>query len=71
VSRVVHKAVVEVAKNGTIGGAATGVELVLLSATFGQQIRVTVDQPFIFIIQDVRNKIPILVGRVMDPTLPV
>ena len=27
VSRVVHKAVVEVAKNGTIGGAATGKEL--------------------------------------------
>ena len=67
VGNIVHKAVVDVAKNGTTGAAATGVQLVLLSADSGQNIIVNVDRPFLFIVQDVKNQIPILVGRVMDP----
>ena len=67
VSDIVHQAVVDVAQNGTTGAAATGVELVLLSASFGENIQVKVDRPFLFIVQDVKNQIPILVGRVMDP----
>merc|ERR1711997_446336 len=67
VSDIVHQAVVDVAQNGTTGAAATGVQLVLLSADSGQNIIVNVDRPFLFIVQDVKNQIPILVGRVMDP----
>jgi len=69
VSKIVHRAVIEVSKEGTEGAAATGVELVLFSAGFGVNKNVVVDQPFIFIVQDRVNKIPVLVGRVEDPTL--
>merc|ERR1711936_1199920 len=70
VSKVVHKAVVEVTKEGTEGAAATGVELVFFSASFGVQKRIVLDRPFIFIVQDKKNNIPILVGRVKNPNYP-
>jgi len=68
VSRILHRAAVEVTKEGTEGAAATGVELVLFSAGFGENKNVIVDRPFVFVIQDKRNNIPVLVGRVADPT---
>jgi len=68
-SRVLHRAAVEVTVNGTEGAAATGVELALFSADFGINKNVVVDRPFIFVIQDKVNDIPVLVGRVGDPTL--
>ena len=37
VSSILHKAVVNVDKEGTEGAAATGVELVLLSGSFGEK----------------------------------
>jgi len=67
VGSVLHKAVVKVDKEGTVGAAATGVELVLLSGSFGRNIDVNVDRPFIFIVQDKKNNIPILVGRIKNP----
>merc|ERR1711892_1320784 len=57
----------KVDKEGTVGAAATGVELVLLSGSFGRNIDVNVDRPFIFIVQDKKNNIPILVGRIKNP----
>jgi len=69
VSRILHRAAVEVTKNGTEGAAATGVELVLFSAGFGVNKDVLVDRSFIFVINDKRNNIPVLVGRVADPTI--
>jgi len=67
VDKVVHKAKLEVNPVGTEGGAATGIQLVPLSATFGVNIDFVLNRPFIFILQDVKNNIPILVGRVVDP----
>ena len=69
VSKITHKAVVEVTKTGTEGAAATGAEIVLLSASFSERKDVIVDRPFIFVVQDKRNNIPVLVGRVMDPSI--
>jgi len=71
VSKITHTALVEVTKEGTEGAAATGAEIVLLSASFSEQKDVIIDRPFIFIVQDTRNKIPVLVGRVMDPTVKI
>jgi len=65
VGKIVHEAVVEVTKYGTEGSAATGIELTLFSAGFSKEI--LVDRPFIFIIQDRTNNIPILVGRIKNP----
>merc|ERR1711942_108656 len=65
VGDILHESCVEVSKNGTQGSAATGIEVTLLS--LGLQKEVLVDQPFIFIIQDKVNNIPVLVGRIKDP----
>lgn len=67
VSNILHKAVVKVDKDGTEGAAATGVGLVLLSGSFGRNLDVYVNRPFIFIVQDKKNNIPVLVGRVKNP----
>jgi len=68
VSKISHTALVKVTKEGTEGAAATGAEIVLLSASFSEQKDIVINRPFIFIVQDVKNKIPVLVRRVMDPT---
>ena len=63
--KILHEAVVKVIKEGW--SAATRVELTLFSAGF--QKYVLVDRPFIFIIQDKVNNIPVLVGRIKNPTI--
>merc|ERR1712215_38762 len=70
VGKVIHEAVVEVSKEGTKGAAATGVEIVLFSASFGEQKNIVLDRPFIFIVQDKLNNIPVLVGRFKSPSYP-
>jgi len=70
VGKILHEAVVEVNKEGTEAAAATGLELVLFSGGFGEQASITLDRPFIFIVQDKLNNLPVLVGRVMNPTRP-
>jgi len=71
VSKVSHTAVLEVTKEGTEGAAATGAEIVLLSASFLERRDIVVDRPFIFVVQDKVNEIPVLVGRITDPTIKV
>merc|ERR1712001_57148 len=69
VSRIKHTSLVELTKQGTEGAAATGVEIALFSAAFGEQIDIVVNRPFIFVVQDKKNKIPVLVGKIADPTI--
>jgi len=67
VGNIIHEAVVEVSKDGSEAAAATGIELTLLSSGFKKHI--VVDKPFIFIIHDRVNNIPIIVGRIKNPTI--
>merc|ERR1712107_683994 len=67
VSRIKHASLVEVTKEGREAAAARGVEI-FSAAFFGEQKDVVVDRPFIFIVQDKKNQIPLLVGKVADPT---
>lgn len=67
VSDITHKAQISVDEDGTDAAAATTVELVLLSATT-EIVKVNINRPFIYIIQDTARNVPVLVGRVMDPT---
>eukprot|EP00092_Neocalanus_flemingeri_P041693 GFUD01045412.1.p1 GENE.GFUD01045412.1~~GFUD01045412.1.p1 ORF type:complete len:414 (-),score=134.99 GFUD01045412.1:136-1377(-) len=67
VGNILHEAVVEVTKDGTEGAAATGIELTLYSAGFVKNIML--DRPFIFIVQDKVNNIPVLVGRIKNPSI--
>merc|ERR1712211_72201 len=71
VSKISHSALVEVTKEGTEGAAATGADIVLLSSALNERLDIVVDRPFIFVVQDKKNKIPVLVGRVMDPTVQI
>ena len=71
VSKISHTALLEVSKEGTEGAAATGAEIVLLSSAFNDRLDIVVDRPFIFVVEDKKNKIPVLVGRVMDPTVKI
>jgi len=58
----------ELTKEGTEGAAATAVEVVLFATASGKQKDIVVDRPFIFVVQDRENKIPVLVGKITDPT---
>jgi len=66
VSRIKHASLVEVTKEGREAAPATGEKI--FSAAFGEQKDVVVDRPFIFVVQDKKNQIPLLVGKVTDPT---
>ena len=67
VSKIIQKSVITVDKEGTEGASATGVQLVLLSGSFGKHIELNLNRPFIFLVEDISHNIPILVGRVADP----
>merc|ERR1711868_239535 len=67
ISGISHESIIEVTVNGTEGAAATGVEIVFFSASPKGEKEVVVDRPFIFVLEDKIDKIPLLVGRVVDP----
>ena len=50
----------------TIFVISIGIELVPLSGFVGTT-DVIVDRPFVFVIRDVKRRVPIFVGRVLDP----
>ena len=60
---VVHKAFVAVDEAGTEAAAASGVIMEIASLPTS----VTIDQPFIFLIQDIKTGAILFVGRVMNP----
>lgn len=67
VSKIIQKSVITVDKEGTEGASATGVQLVLLSGSFGKHVEINLDRPFIFLVEDISQNIPLLVGRVSNP----
>jgi len=66
VGNILHKATIDVDEMGVIAAAATGVELVPLSAPIISG-ELYVNRPFMFIIRDVVNGFPVFMGKVMDP----
>lgn len=67
ISDVVHKSFVSVDESGTEAAAATGVIMDLTSAPGGEPVTMTIDQPFIFLIQDIATGAVLFTGRVMNP----
>ena len=51
----------------TIFLSIAGIELVPLSLFTGKRV-VTVDKPFIFIVRDRQERVPLFVGKIVDPT---
>ena len=51
VSQIKHRATIEVTKDGTIGAAASSIELVGLSAAIGLPKEIKINKPFLFLLQ--------------------
>ncbi len=68
INRVIHKAFIRVAEKGTQAGAATVVEMVTEGACEVQQeIKdVCLDRPFVYMIVDTQNNLPIFIGTVCN-----
>ena len=67
ISDVIHKAFVAVDEKGTEAAAATGAFAQITSA-LPENITLTIDRPFIFIIRDKPSGQILFIGRVLDPT---
>ena len=66
ISRVIHKAFVEVDEKGTEAAAATAVVISITSVQVHPTFRV--DHPFLFFVRDDRTGAIVFVGRVSDPS---
>lgn len=67
VSQILHRAIIEVTKDGTVGAAATAIEFVPLFADFGAPEVITINKPFIFFLQDRIQKTIIFAGKFGGP----
>lgn len=63
ISHVEHKAFVAVDELGTEAAAATGVGMIVS----GPPVSLTIDRPFLFLIQELTTGTVLFVGRVVDP----
>jgi serpin B len=66
ISDVIHKAFVSVDEQGTEAAAATAV-IVGLTSLPNEQVHLTIDRPFIFVIRDLPTGEILFVGRVVNP----
>ena len=75
VSKISHSALLEVSKEGNVSKegkvSKEGTDPRFLAGPPTLSPDIVVDRPFIFIVQDKKNKVPVLVGRVMDPTITI
>jgi serpin B len=69
ISKVVHKAYVDVYEEGTEAAAATGVIMQRTSVALPRPVPVfRADHPFAFLIRDNRTGAILFLGRLSDPT---
>ncbi|MFC2159259.1 serpin family protein [Actinomycetota bacterium] len=67
ISKVMHKAVIEVNEKGSEAAAATVVEMVESAMPEEEMIEFIVDRPFFFIIGDDRSGAVLFMGKVVNP----
>jgi serpin B len=65
ISRILHKAVVEVNEQGSEAAAATAVEMT--KGIPSEPVEFVVDRPFLFTISDDRTGSILFMGKVVDP----
>lgn len=68
ISKVIHKAFVDVNEEGTEAAAATAVVMLKAVAVPKQPIVFRADHPFIFLIRDNNSGSVLFLGRLVDPT---
>lgn len=67
ISKVMHKAVIEVNEKGSEAAAATVVAMVESAMPVDEMIEFTVDRPFFFVIADDRSGAILFIGKVVEP----
>lgn len=69
ISDVIHKTFIAVDEQGTKAGAATLVEVCSESASIdiAEPIYITLDRPFLYMIIDCKESLPVFIGTVMEP----
>lgn len=68
INRILHKAFIRVAEKGTQAGASTVVEMVAEGAMIEEEPpkRVYLDRPFVYMIIDTQNNLPLFMGTVYE-----
>lgn len=67
ISRVLHKTFLSVTEKGTKAAAATAVEMNAEGAAYVEEHKtVTLNRPFVYLLIDCENHIPIFIGTLMD-----
>lgn len=66
ISKVIHKAVIEVNEEGTEAAAVTGVEVSLTSLP-PEKLVLTLNRPFLFFIKEKHSGTILFAGKLMDP----
>ena len=67
VSNVKHRAAIEVTKEGTLGVAASSVELVALSGATLVSKTVNINKPFLFFVRDTKLNAILFAGKYSNP----
>lgn len=70
VAKVLHQATVTVDEHGTEAAAATAVimEATAAPGSVDEPVKVVVDRPYLWVIQDLQTGTPLFVGRITNPT---
>jgi len=67
VSNILHETKIEVTEEGSEAAGITGAVLDLRTVMKGR-LEVNINRPFIFVILDLKNNIPLFVGKVVNPS---
>jgi len=65
ISKVIHKAYVDVNEEGTEAAAATAV--VMLKSVAAKPLEFRADHPFVFLIRENKTGSILFIGRIVDP----
>ena len=69
IDKVLHKTYIEVAEKGTKAGAVTVIQMANGSAAPPEEPKeVYLDRPFVYMIVDCENNVPLFIGTMMNPT---
>jgi len=68
VSGILHQTEIEVNEEGSEAAAVTGIQIDTRVAVAGSGPKIVkVNRPFMFVIQDLKNNIPLFMGRIVNP----
>jgi len=67
ISDIIHETKIEVNEEGSEAAAVTGFQIDIRSGG-SSPIWLKIDRPFFFIIQDLKNNIPLFMGKIVNPT---